>query len=201
MARDPNEVLDPNEEHLAFYSALGNAITQWAHVEFAISWIVTECLGTRASKVSAAAFFSIENLRSKLLYADTIVLGYVEPKALRADWAVLKDRADKMSTKRNNLAHRWVLNAPDAKPGRRIMLLQFRQAKKKGRSKYPGALCVRDIRRYQLEFSALMVSLENFCARFSGRKEPFPKSLEQPNNPPTLAKIRREIYAFAQRPP
>ena len=182
--------LDPNEEILAFYSALGTAITQWAHVEFALSWIVTECLGTRASKVSAAAFFSIENVRSKLLYADTIVLGYVESRTLRADWTDLKDRADKLSTKRNNLAHRWVLNVPNAKPGRRIMLLQTRQTKKRSRAKYPGALCVRDIRQVQLEFSALMISLENFCARIAGRKEPFPKSREQPKNPPTLAKIR-----------
>lgn len=193
--------MDQNEERLAFYFALGNAITQWAHVEFAISWIVTECLGTRASKASAAAFFSIENLRSKLMYADTVVLSYVESKTLRADWARLKDRAAGLSTIRNKLAHSWVLNVPDAKPGRRTMLRQTRQTKNKGRSKYPGALYVRDIRQHQLEFFALMVSLENFHARLSGRKEPFPKSLEQPHSPPTLAKIRREIYAFASHPP
>ena len=32
--------MDFSEEHLAFYSEIGLAITHWAHVEFAISWIV-----------------------------------------------------------------------------------------------------------------------------------------------------------------
>lgn len=189
-----SEVIDFNEERISFYYQLGVAITQWAHIENSISWIVTNCLGTKASKASGPAFFAIENFRSKLMYADTIVTTYISDKKHLTEWAVLLNRAQTLARARNKLAHSTVMNYPSAKPGRRVALHLLRP-------KSSGMLCVRDIKRRQLEFSALSIALENFQSILSGQKEKFPKYLEQPQNPPTLAKLRRDIYAYVQRPP
>ena len=64
-----------------------------------------------------------------------------------------------------------------------------------------GAICLRDMAGYALEFLALSRALENFEDRLVPQEERFPKSQEQPPAPPTLAQLRREIYEYASRPP
>ena len=192
--------MDINEETIAFYSELGRAITQWAHIEFALSRIVSACFHKGDERLPATGFLSIENFRSKLQYVDAIILSRVQSRTKRAKWAVLMDRAGRLVTKRNRLAHSWVLNVLDAKAGRRIMLLPSRPTKK-ARQKYPGAICLRDVAAYRLEFFALWTALENFSGLLLGQEAQFPKSAEQPQRPPTIAQIRRQIYAFASHPP
>ena len=193
--------MDFNEERLAFYHQIGLAITQWAHVEFALSWIVSSCFGRRNAKRASIGFLSIENVRSKLQYADQILVQRRMSKVERVNWADLVERAGKLAQKRNRLAHSWVFNDISLRPGRRVMLLSTRPSKKDPKQKYPGALCVRDVAGYRLEFVALMRDLENFECHLFGREERFPESLKQQPRPPTLAKLRREIYAYARRPP
>ena len=202
--------MDFNEEQIAFYSGLGLAVTQWAHVEFALAQVISACLSKKDAALHSRGLFSIENLRSKLRYADAIVTTHInyakkptkKSKKQLSDWVVLLDQAGNLAKKRNRLAHCWVMNDPSMNPGRRKMLLDSKPSNKKPTNqKYPGAICVRDISKYQLEFVALMTALENFACRLSGRKERFPKSLEQPKRPPTIEKLRRRIYAYAQHPP
>ena len=198
---DDNEEMDHNEEHLSFYHELGLAITQWAHVEFAIARIVGACFGQRHAKRAAAGFLSIENVRSKLQFADQILAKRRMPKIERTNWAGLVERAGKLAQKRNSLAHSWVLNDLSCNPGRRVMLLSTRPSTKAAKQSYPGALCVRDVAGYRIEFVALMRDLENFDCRLSGREEQYPEFPEQQRRPPTLANLRRTIYAYARRPP
>ena len=198
-------MMDQNEERLAFYYEIGLAITQWAHVEFALAQIVSACFGKNDESLPATGFLSIDNFRSKLQYIDSIIAAHVRSKTKRADWITLMERAGALVKKRNRLAHSWVLNSFEEKAGQRVMLLPSRprssRRTKGARQKFPGAVCVRDVAQYRLEFSALMISLENFAFRLAGQKVHFPKSLEQPSRPPTIAQIRREIYEYAQRPP
>ncbi len=122
-------------------------------------------------------------------------------KTERGNWAALVERTGRLAQKRNSLAHSWVFNDLSRNPGRRVMLLPIRPSKKDPKQKYSGALCVRDIAGYRLEFVALMKDLENFECHLSGREERFPESPKRQPRPPILAKLRREIYAFARRPP
>ena len=195
------EVIDFNEERLAFYTQIGLSVTHWANVEFALSWVVGSCFGRRNGRRAAAGFLSIENIRSKLQHADQILAHRRMPKTERANWADLVEWAGKLAQKRNRLAHSWVFNDIARRLGRRVMLLPTRPFKKDPKQKYPGALCVRDIVGYRLEFVALMMGLENFQHRLSGQEEQFPEPLERQPRPPTLENIRREIYVFALRPP
>ncbi|MCH7889619.1 MAG: hypothetical protein IIA00_10140 [Proteobacteria bacterium] len=197
--------MDINEEQIAFYSELGRAITQWAHVEHALMWIALACFNKDDYATLPTGFFAIENFRTKVQFADSVVAARFGKTKHMADWTALVDRMGNQSKARNRLAHYWMLGDPDNRAGRRYMLLPRREplgTKLSTRhQKYPSAICLRDIARHRLEFFALTVSLENFYFRLSGRKEPFPKSLEQPKNPPTIARIRREIDAYASRPP
>ncbi len=68
-----SDVIDINEERLAFYHQIGLAITHWAHVEFALSWIVGHEFSKTNYNLAVTGFLSIENFRSKLQYADTVV--------------------------------------------------------------------------------------------------------------------------------
>lgn len=194
--------MDQNEEYLAFNYVLGMAIRQWAHIEFALSWIVGD---VTKSEPAVAGFRSIENFRSKLQYVDSVLTSNGMSTSDAADWADLMERTRQASIKRNKLVHYWSLtNTQEERPGRKMMLLPMRpalSAKKPRGQKYHGAIYLRDIAGHCLEFSALMQALENFCARLCGRQEPFPKSQEQPRHPPTIAEIRRELYAYASHPP
>ena len=194
-------MIDFNEERLAFYHRVGLAVTQWAHVEFALAWIVATGFERKEAQRIIDGFLSIENIRSKLQYAGTIFSSQNLSPSQKTKWAELAQRVESLSRKRNRLAHSWVLNEMGAKAGRRIMLLPTRPMKKRSRQKHPGAICLRDVAGYAKEFSALMVALENFGDSLVGQKARFPKSQEQPQHPPTLENLRQEIYVYAQRPP
>ena len=189
-----------NEEMLAFYYAIGKAITQWAYVEFALSWIITDCFVLRERSTITAAFKSIDNFRAKLQFAKTIIEAQKLSPKNKAAWAALYDRANKLSKKRNKLAHHWALTELEARAGRRKMLMPMRDEPKGRGAKHPGAIYIRDIEGYSQDFSALSYSLENFGCCLSGQPERFPKSLTQPKRPPTIAQIRREIHAYVQPP-
>lgn len=195
------DVIDFNEEHLAFYYELGIAITQWASVEFSLSWLVSTGFTKGGWNAATSGFMSIDNIRSKLAFVETVLTADPLSEYEAATWATLRDRTESASKKRNALAHGWVFNDLSMKPGRRVMILPRRPAKGAARQKYPGAICLRDVVSYRLEFVALMRALENFHAYLIVRPSPYPESQEQPERPPILANLRREIYAYAQRPP
>ncbi|MEQ1867453.1 MAG: hypothetical protein ABL996_22680, partial [Micropepsaceae bacterium] len=177
---DPHEEMDINEESLAFYFAIGLAITQWAHVEIALASIATMKISKATRTKVRVGFFSIENFRGKLSFADAMISPYLSRKN-KEIWAGLMDRAAKIAKFRNSLAHGWVLVDTERKPGRRRRLLPMKPQVIDPLSKRdrPGLLCVRDIRKAQLEFFALMTTLENFAARLGRRKMLHPKSQEQ----------------------
>ena len=110
--------MDINEEQIAFYSEIGRAITQWAHVEFALAWLVAWRLNPNDQPLNVAGFLSIENIRTKLQYADTVLSACIQSDIQRADWATLMGRIGRLAKKRNRLAHSWVLTDGVSKPGR-----------------------------------------------------------------------------------
>ena len=118
--------MDANEEQIAFYSELGRAITQWAHVEHALMWISFACFDKNDSTTLPAGFFAIENFRTKVQFADSVVTARFGKTKHMADWTALVDRMSTVSQARNRLAHYWMLGDPDNQAGRRYMLLPRR---------------------------------------------------------------------------
>jgi hypothetical protein len=197
--------VDINEERIAFYFEVGLATTQWASVEMALSAVVVELFKPEDAVSAVVGFRAIENFRSKLEYVDALIRVKVRDSTRLSEWDSLSDRCQQAAKKRNRVAHNWVLNSPsEERAGRRIMLLPLRPAKNSDSphgAKYPGAIYLRDIASYRLEFAALMAAIENFVDRLGGRPERFPKAQEQPPNPPKIHELRRQIYMFAKRPP
>lgn len=201
------DAMNVNEEFLAFHFHLGLAITQWAHVEFAMAQIIVVCfrqLNGESVQTTVNGFLSIENYRSKLKYIDTILADLPIADEMLAKWSVLHKRCARLSTKRNKLAHFWVINDLHGKPGKRQKLIPKRpdeSDKPTIHEQFPTGICLRDVVSFRLEFFALTRALENFADRLVPQEANFPEDQEQPQAPPSLAQLRRQIYGFASRPP
>lgn len=179
---------------------LGSALTQWAHVEDSVRAILAGAFSDDLiRKAINVGFFSIDGFKAKMDFAEATVqrmLVTKRPDQCQA-WIRLIDRARRASHQRNKLAHWRVMFYPSGRAGRRYALEPWVQTKKiiKKNKSSPkdGALCVRDIVKLRHEFFALTCALSNFLHRIAGKEEPYQKSAEQPSNPPTIEKLRRQI--------
>lgn len=112
------------------FAAVGRAITQWSFVEYELAKFFTLSIGAGAittdffddpvivaDKAANAAFYAIENWRTKLQVVDAAVLAYphdtADREALTRKWGNLSDKASKLARRRNKLAHWCVLPAED----------------------------------------------------------------------------------------
>jgi len=184
------------EERVAFNYVLGSGITQWAHVEAALGTLAAHRFDKGDYNLALTGFLSIENFRSKLQYVDAVLKRHGLSKDEADVWTGLKDRCLRAAKKRNGLAHKWVIENPVGKPGRRILLQGSVSALNPPKSRpkrYQGTIGLRDVAGYRLEFYAVMTALSNLDARLSGWKEPFPESLTQERGSPTIPQIQKEI--------
>lgn len=202
--------ITPRQEQLAFYYELGLAITQWASVEWQLykttARIFTLTDDAEKHREFYKAYFSIENFRAKLKFSDTIISSAAQGRPFAEAWAKLEARIAGLAKIRNKLAHHSVMHYMNNPPGRNVALLS-REAVvtpiRRGQKHQPGAIFVRDIVRYQNEFSALRVSLEHFSCRVHGWKLPQAESSEQPRNPQTIQQIVshcRGAFEHPQKP-
>ena len=114
-------VMTLEDERLQFFSHLGKALDEWTQVENHLCFIFMVTL--RAPHLrAAAAFYAVENFRSKLGMVHAVVRLAKLNAAKMAEWEALRKRIDNKSRARNELAHYQVLEDPDAKPGKRLAL-------------------------------------------------------------------------------
>ena len=173
----------------------------WATVEISLWKIVGGGIQHPLNRRSlAVGFFSLEGARAKRTFAEATMSRLLAGHPLRTEWIKLIDRLRQAADKRNVLAHWQPKVYPQARPGRRLALEHPIQPKKKSTTKVPlprpGAYCLRDIVKIRLELYALENALQNFLARLAGQKEPYPASAEQPENPPQIGQLRRQMLAL-----
>lgn len=198
-----NQYLTFDEELSALRHELGRAIAQWAQVENSVRYICVACFEAGADNMTHRAmqlgFFSIENFRSKLDFADAVVCKVYEgPKA--KSWELLLDRTRRASAARNKLVHRSVKFFPLLnKPGRRALLVPwiYKSPAITPRNPRPpdGSLGLLDVIKFRFEFFALHIALENLRERLLGRAALLPESLEQPDHPPKIQTLTPLIRA------
>lgn len=189
-----------NEEIVAFHYKIGTAITQWALVEFALDAIVGDRFSHKESELAIIGFRTIQGFRTKLNFVDEVLCASKPKNNQIALWGSLMKDAEAISQHRNRLAHNWVFIDPKCNAGRRAMLLPKR-IKISRKQKYPGALCVRDIAGYELEFQSLFYALTNLRESLRGKKTQLPKHPERQPRLPTIAQIRQEIRDISSHPP
>lgn len=200
-----NEPLTATEEMIAFYYYIGRAITSWAHVESALFWVVSSCFSKSSHQKLDIGFFSIENFRSKLQFADRIFKAKYAQKKHLNEWNRLFKELERHSRTRNHLAHYHVLNYPHGRAGRRCALLPRIANQPTRRQQVPKppseALCIRDIIQAQQNFSALAFSVEFLFYRLIRRKTTLSASLAQAKDAPTTAQLTRQIRTMVSRLP
>jgi hypothetical protein len=191
-----------NEEQVAFYFEIGLGITQWAHVEYSIYELTATCFTQHQMTKLAHGFFSIENFRSKLQFADSIMQVAYPGSPFVADWTAIYTRLTSAARNRNKLAHYTVLMRQSSRAGKRVILTpRIDKSKTTLHQQAVGALGLRDILKIRFEFFALMVSLQNLRSRVVGEQERFPKSSEQASNPPPIHTLRNQIFVMLGHQP
>lgn len=198
-----NSVMFPAEEHLAFYHAIGMAVTQWAHVENGLSQVALACFAPCRPELVIAGFYSIENFRSKLAFVKRVFQQRELDAELRDEWKTLSKHIEGLSAKRNAVAHGRVIVYPNAAPGRRyaIVPLLWEEPKRKssGNQPPPGSLCVRDIDLYSKQFSKASARLQVLYSRVQGEESHLAEFAQQEPQPLMLNQLRRQIYAMSPR--
>jgi hypothetical protein len=189
------------EEQIAFFYWIGDAITSWAFVENELQALVELCIDPGPNEIALNAlrvgFLSIEGFRSKMDFAEGLIARRFP--AQKDEWGALVARIRALSRKRNWLAH-WKIRVYERNdPGRRFTLGPwiFPEPHHRQPPKRPippkGSIGVREIVKYSQEFTACAMTMNRFGARLAGRPEPFPKSVEQPEHPPTMAALKAQI--------
>jgi hypothetical protein len=204
--------MSPEEEYSLFLRHLGMAFSAWGNVENSLRNCVIACFREGDRNSLSLGVFAIENFRSKLSFAEYVIMRKLvarrkpDKRQLVLDWAKLVKRARDASALRNALAHRPTHVYEQGNPGRRVVLSPWIYPKPKRRTRRqgppPGSLGVMDIVRYHLVFYALTASLMNFCHRILVVKEQFPKSDEQSKNPPpvqTLVRLMHEALGHEKK--
>jgi hypothetical protein len=115
------------EERLAFYAAIGEAITEWSHVEDGLYMILQRCVAAPDHRTTAAAFYAVDAFRTRLAMTDAAVSYHFgqshELQAHIPAWEKLYKAIDKRARKRNELAHHQVLVTANEPEKRRYTLI------------------------------------------------------------------------------
>jgi hypothetical protein len=137
-------------------------------------------------------FYAVIGFRAKLRMVDAAVQTATRGRTeLSQAWKKLYKRMEAKNIVRNKVAHFSVINFPNGKAGRRINLRPaiFDPKNPPISCTTPtGGFFLKDLEAIPGQFSPLAHALENFAARVSGRKEPFPKEFElEPHQRPKTA--------------
>ncbi len=163
-----------------FRATLGLALSHWAQVESLMCLICFSCFDSKHHPQIRTGFFSIENFRSKLAFMDSIVRPACYEVGIEDKWDLVRIRAESLSTKRNQLAHRPTYFFPTQVVGRRFALVEnipqkFVTKPRSGKAARhpPGSLCLKDIELIRHDFLDLSTELERlYVALFSPDKQP-----------------------------
>lgn len=195
-----NSDMTPGEEHIAFYMAIGQAVTQWAHIEYGLYHVANRIFGGDENGSLAFGFLSIENFRSKLAFVDRAFGTAAFFDEFEADWTKLREMVRGLSSRRNEIAHGRVIIYPTSKVGRRYAIVPTFAPEPKRKQKVPtpppGSLCLRDIDLAAKRFSTAAHQLSGLYYRIGGQKNPLEEHAQREPQAQTLAQLKRQIHAM-----
>lgn len=200
----PNPALTTVEESILFHMAIGQAVSQWAHVENGLYNLARMALGDR-SDAFGAAYHKIENFRTKLAFTDQAIVLSPKFADLQLEWAKARDSIGGFAKSRNKIAHCRTITFPEAPEGRRyaIVPMSYEKSKLKSKKALPpsGSLCLVDIDQTARQFAQVSNTLMDLVARADGHQEQFGALAPQVPARQTLIQLRSLIEAaHMQRP-
>jgi hypothetical protein len=104
---DMVEKPDPVSEKISkFYIAVGLAITQWQHVEMALTQLFMILLDAKTGAAASAAFAAVHSFRTKLSMVDAASYVVLRDTPLFAEWTSIHNKLKNgLAQKRNEIAH------------------------------------------------------------------------------------------------
>jgi hypothetical protein len=164
------------EEQFNVDMAIGTAITSWAHLETEMMKALVIFIKAENQMSLAAAFFAVENFRSKLGMLNAAATLSLSGNPELANWKSLTRRIEKLSVKRNHIAHYQILHFVHNEAGKRVILRPniWNPSGPPIEGTFPevGYRLI-DLQNMQRDFSAVNTTLRNFNARLLGQ-EPLP---------------------------
>lgn len=193
-----NPALTPVEESILFHMAIGQAVSQWAHVENGLYNLARIALDER-SDAFGAAYHKIENFRTKLAFTNQAIALSSKFADLQPEWATAQASVDGLSKIRNKIAHCRTIVFHEAPEGRRYAIVPISYEKSKFESKKAlppsGSLCVVDVDQAARQFATASNTLFDLMARAEGHLEQFGALAQQVPPRQTLAQLRSLIEA------
>lgn len=183
--------LYPREEQLIFHALIGEAIAQWAHVEYGLALLTGACLG---SLDASSALFKIENFRSKFGFAEHAFSVSDISQPFRKEGIEALNFAKACSSARNHIAHSRSVCFPGAPPGRQWAIVPlFAQPHDRAQPGQPpsGSLCIKDLDLSRQRFAKASSMLKSLCSRMIGETDLFAEAAQQQLRPRTAAHLRR----------
>jgi hypothetical protein len=95
----------PEEKLRNIYFAVGFAMTQWQHVEQALTQLFLILLKAQNAGAASAAFASVLGFRSKLSMVDSAAFVVLGKTPSFAEWISLNKSLGRNASKRNQIAH------------------------------------------------------------------------------------------------
>lgn len=195
-----NSEMTPSEEHIAFYMAIGQAVTQWSFIEYGLYHVACRVFGPEPSGALAFGFMSIENFRAKLAFVDRAFGTAPFFDEFEAEWVGLRELVRSLSSRRNEIAHGRVIVYPNGKPGRRYAIVPTfaPEPKKKQRVPSPpsGSLCVRDIDLAIRQFSRASTLLTGLYFHIGGEEGQLAELVQPEPQARTVGELKRQIHAM-----
>ncbi len=204
-------MMNLEEEEAAFFYAIGKCIGQWSYIEAQLRGVALECFSFPDRPTAESAYSAVENFRSRLNLIDAVIYSKHGKSKIYTTWGPIKVSAERLSQKRNKIAHYLCKLYVHAPSGRCFVLVPFeqsrdaptRRSKKIEDGLHPphGCLCVKDLAAIRKEFHALTVKLAMLRHLITGRpvrpeefddKPDEPMHLEQLN----LLRRHRKIHAL-----
>ena len=195
------------EEELALHWQLGMAITSWAEVEGGIAQILMSV--TRDPIAVTAGFLGIENFRSKLKFAGSILeLKLKKKPALLNAWHEVRERIERASWRRNKIAHCILWTDIAKKSGKRYSLVDWLSPRVKNmRQKVEdrpikGALYLNEVSDIRVEFSDLAADLSRFLVLLLADQQKVqpPAVVAQPKSRSAIRTIGAQIREALELP-
>lgn len=187
------------EEEAAFFYAIGKCIGQWSYIEAQLRGLALECFSFPDRPTAEAAYSAVENFRSRINLIDAVIHRKYSKSKAYTTWGPIKAGAERLSQKRNKIAHYLCKLYVHAPTGRRFVLAPFdqpkdapiRRSKKIDDGLHPphGCLTVKDLGAIRKEFHALTVKLAMLRQLIIGRPVPPELFDDKPDEPMNLAEL------------
>jgi hypothetical protein len=156
------------EEMKAMLQAVGQSISDWAHVEEGLFEIFYQLLAAPALGPPACAFIAAENVRSKIQMVDSMMRHDNAGRRVLAEWDNLLKRTDKLRAARNALVHRRVTTLKIGKAKAQPALIGYRHDIRHALEEeygIPSHIKIDRVRQLSQEFRELGMDLLKFSTK------------------------------------